>query len=315
VPLDPQIEALLGAMAATDPLLLSAGTPESAREGFIAMSVGMRQPQDVVPVKEAEDRTVAGPAGDIPVRVYRPEGAGPVPTVVYFHGGGWVVGAIETHDNECRRICRDAGAVVVSVDYRLAPDAPWPAAVEDCLAATRWAAANVEALGGDAARLAVGGDSAGGNLAAIVTQQCRDAGGPALCAQLLIYPAVDFTTDYPSRTENGTGYFLTLDDMEWFQGHYAPDAASHADPRLSPLRGELTGLPPAVVAVAEYDPLRDEGLAYAAALRAAGVPVTERTYAGLIHGFFSMGTLSDGANTATADLIAAFRDLLAAPAA
>ena len=204
--------------------------------------------------------------------------------------------------------------MVLSTDYRLAPEAPFPAALEDALCATRWAAENVADLGGDPDRIAVAGDSAGGNLAAVVAQQLRDT-GPALAAQLLIYPGTDFVERYPSEQENAEGYFLTLEDMAWFAGHYV-DEADPADPRLSPLRApDLSGLPPAVVATAEFDPLRDQGDAYADALAAAGVPVVKRSYPGLIHGFFDLGALSPACASAVRELCADLRGLLAAPSA
>ena len=180
-----------------------------------------------------EEVAVPGPAGDLAARVYRPEESGPVPTVVLFHGGGWVVGDLDTHDNAARSICRDARAVVVSVDYRLAPEAPFPAAVDDAVAATAWVAAHLADLGGDD-RLAVAGDSAGGNLAAVVAQHARDTGGPAIAAQLLVYPAVDVLGEYPSRAENGTGYFLDLPTMAWFMGHYAGGARPPRRPAAVP---------------------------------------------------------------------------------
>jgi acetyl esterase len=228
-----------------------------------------------------------------------------------FHGGGWVIGDIETHDNMARSLCRDCSAVVVSVDYRLAPEAPFPAAVDDALAATRWVGEHLSDFGGSD-RLAVAGDSAGGNLAAVVTQQLRDTGGPAIAAQLLVYPACDVTGEYPSRHENAEGYFLDLPTMAWFLNHYAADAAVHEDPRLSPLQhGDLAGLPPAVVVTAEYDPLRDEGEAYAKALAAAGVPVEVKRFDGMIHGFFDMGAFSPGAQAAVDEACAMFARVLA----
>jgi acetyl esterase len=231
--------------------------------------------------------------------------------VVFFHGGGFVLGDVDTHDNQCRALCTGVEAVVLSVGYRLAPEHPCPAAVDDCLAATRWAAEHVADLGGDRDRIAVAGDSAGGNLAAVVCQQARDTGGPALAAQLLIYPGVDFETRYPSEEENAEGYFLTLEDMIWFADNYAGHM-DRRDPRMSPLRAaELSGLPPAVIATAEFDPLRDQGEAYADALERAGVPVVRRRYDGLIHGFFDLGALSPACAGAVSELCADLRGLLA----
>jgi acetyl esterase len=299
VPVDPEIADVLALLAAVDqPMHLM--TPQQARDSFAALVVGGRRPEDVIPVKSVEDTTVPGAIGDLPARVYRPDGAGPLPTVVLLHGGGWVIGDIETHDNTARQIARDADAVVVSVGYRLAPEAPFPAAVEDAIAATRWVAEHVAELGGDD-RVAVAGDSAGGNLAAVVAQTFRDAGGPPLAAQFLIYPATDVAGEYPSRTENGTGYFLETATMEWFFDQYA-GTETDIDARLSPLHAEnLAGLPPAVVVTAEYDPLRDEGEAYARALADAGVRVEHRRFDGMIHGFFEMGPASAGARAAIAE--------------
>ena len=311
MPLDPEIQALLAAMASLNAPPLSQGTPDVARAGFRFMTVDMRQPEHVIPVKETEDIRIPTSHGDIAARIYRPEHDTPLPTVVFAHGGGFVIGDIETHDNQARAVCRGADAVVVSIDYRLAPEAPWPAAVHDTYDAVRWAADNIDSLGGDVSRLAVAGDSAGGNIAAVVAQLCRD-NEPQLSAQLLIYPAVDFDPEapYQSRVENAEGYFLTADDMEWFRGHYIGHAPDHDDPKMSPLKGALEGLPPAVVATAEFDPLRDEGNAYAEALRAAGVEVDAKCYDGMVHGFFDMGVMSKGALAATEDAIARFRSLL-----
>jgi len=233
-------------------------------------------------------------------------GTGPFPTIAFFHGGGFVIGDLETHDNLARALCRDAGSVVVSVDYRLAPEHPFPAAVEDCVAATRDLLGRLDELGADG-RLAVAGDSAGGNLAAVVTQHV-----PGLAAQLLMYPTADGAGEFVSREENGTGYFLDLPTMHWFIGNYAPQG-DLTDPRLSPLRADsLAGLPPAVVVTAEFDPLRDEGEAYAAALEQAGVVVELRRYDGMIHGFMDMGAFSPAARTALEDTIALFAGLLGA---
>ncbi len=306
MPLDPQIAGLLELLAVTQAVPMHEGTPEQAREAFRSLAVGARPPGAVVPVGGVEDLVVPGPAGDLAARAYRPDADKPVPTVVLFHGGGWVIGDLDTHDNLARSLCRDCEAVVVSVDYRLAPEAPFPAAVQDAVAAVRWVGEHLADLGGDD-RLAVAGDSAGGNLAAVVAQQLRDSGGPALAAQLLVYPATDVLGDYGSRTENAEGYFLDLPTMGWFLQQYAADPAAHTDPRLSPLHAEsLAGLPPAVVVTAEYDPLRDEGAAYADALRAAGVEVDYRCFDGMIHGFMDMGPHSVGAQKAVDETCAMF---------
>ncbi len=307
MPLDPQVQVMLEQMEAAGMPALSALPPVEARkmlEGFREM---MGPGEDVAAVA---DRVVPGPGGDIPVRVYRPAGDGPQPVLVYFHGGGWVIGDIESHDGTCRALANRSGATVVSVDYRLAPEAVFPAAVDDCIAVTKWVAANGAALDADSSRLAVGGDSAGGNLAAVVAIAARDEGGPPIAFQLLIYPATDARMGWPSISENGEGYFLTEVDMKYFYGHYAPDVTDwHASPLLA---DDLANLPPAFVLTAEFDPLHDEGEAYADALRKAGSPVTVKRYDGLIHGFFGMGSLIDAAKVAVDDAGAALRANLAA---
>jgi acetyl esterase len=318
--LDPGLAALLTAIEAANLPRICEGTPAAARAMFRAMTCDIRPPEVVVPVGGVEDGELPGPAGPLPVRLYRPAaGAGAtVPTILFLHGGGWVIGDVDTHDNQARRICRDTGSVVVSVDYRLAPEAAFPAPVEDSWAALQWVAANVADLGGDPARLAVCGDSAGGNLAAVVARRARDAGGPALAAQLLIYPGVDLAADettYPSRRQNAEGYLLWLEDMLWFGDHYAGAWAGAGrdltEPDLSPLHAEsLAGLAPAVVVVAEFDPLRDEGIAYARALEAAGTPVALLELPGMIHGFFDLWLAGPGVEAAVASTTALFGDRL-----
>jgi acetyl esterase len=233
-----------------------------------------------------------------------------VPTLAFFHGGGFTIGDLDSHDMQCRTLCHELGAVVLSSDYRLAPESPFPAAAEDAIAATRWAREKVAELGGDPARLAVGGDSAGGNLAAVVTQQLRGE-EPGIAAQLLIYPVTDLVSERPSHRENGRGYFLTIDEMEWFHANYLPDAEAGRDPLASPLHADdLAGLPPAVIATAEFDPLRDDGDAYAEALVAAGVRVIHRRFDGLVHGFFGLGPFSAMADAAIRQVCADLRELL-----
>lgn len=312
MPLDPDIAATLAALEALNAPPMSAGTPAQAREAFRFMTVEMRNPDHLVPVKETYDVMLPTPDGDLPARVYRPDHDRPVPTVLFVHGGGFVIGDIESHDNQARSICAGADAVVVSIDYRLAPEAPWPAAVQDAHAALRWIADHVDELGADPTRLAIAGDSAGGNIAAVAAQLAR-GDGLALAGQLLIYPTTDFDPEaaYPSRIDNASGYFLNVDDMEWFHHHYCGETTDFADPLLSPIRAaDLSGLAPAVVATAEFDPLRDEGEAYAESLRAAGVEVDARRYDGMVHGFFDMGPFSRGARDATAEVISRFRSLL-----
>lgn len=309
MPVDPHIAALLSMLEQSGAPPMYEGSPEEGRALYLQLTHGARSPEQVVPVGATEDRTVPGAEGDLRARVYRPEGDGPFPTVVFFHGGGWVIGDLDTHDNMAREVCRGARAVVVAVDYRLAPEHPFPAAALDAVASARWVAKSLEEFGGDQ-RLALAGDSAGGNLAAVVAQALRDDGTP-LVGQLLIYPAVDAEGEYPSRVENAKGYFLEKDTMDWFYGHYAGAWDDARDARLSPLHGaDLSGLPPAVVVTAEYDPLRDEGEAYGRALEAAGVRADVRRYDGMIHGFFDMGPFSPGAQAAIEDSCARFGELI-----
>jgi acetyl esterase len=313
MPLDPQIAAILSLLEQGGGGNLGGATIEQARTYFDMSTVGLRDPATLAHVRSVDDATIPGPAGEIPIRIYRPDVDGDVPTMAFFHGGGFAIGSIATHEDHARMICRDVGIVVVSVDYRLAPEHPFPAGFEDCLAATRWVGDNVASLGGDPERIVVGGDSAGGNFSAAVALATRES-GPKLAAQFLIYPGVDFAedADYPSRLENAEGYFLTLEDMIWFSNHYLPDGVDHNDPRASPIRAEdLSGAAPAVIGTAEFDPLRDEGEAYAKALADAGVEVRLQRYDGLIHGFFGMGPYSAAAAAAVADMNQALKDLLA----
>lgn len=305
MPLDPHIQGLLDLIESSGYPPMHEGTPEAARQGMRAMTCGMVQPHQVVPVGAVEETAVPGGAGDLAARVYRPEGAGSWPTVLYLHGGGFVVGDLDTHDQVCRRLCRDAAAVVVSVDYRLAPEHRFPAAVDDAVTAGRWVADHLADLGGDS-RFGVAGDSAGGNLSAIVAQDLKDR----VTAQLLVYPAVDVFGDYGSREENASGYLLEHETLLWFFTHYAGTAElDPADPRHSPLHGDLAGVAPAVVVTAGYDPLRDEGEAYAQALRGAGTEVRVLHYDDLVHGFFDMA-FSPAADRAIDEALAAYRDLL-----
>jgi acetyl esterase len=315
VPLDPDLHSLLVLLEALGRAPVSEGTPEAARADMRMLTVDLRPPDSVPPVASSEPARVDGAEGPLQARVYRPETDAPrVPTVVFFHGGGFVTGDLDTHDVQARWLCREVEAVVVSVDYRLAPESPFPAAVEDAVAAIRWAGAHVEDLGGDPDRLALAGDSAGGNLAAVAAQAARDAGGPRLAAQLLVYPAADLVDDagqrYPSRLENGEGLFLSAQDLRWFGRHYIPDGVDRRDPRLSPLHGDLADLPPAVVVTAELDPLRDEGRAYARALEEAGVKVATLEFDGLVHGFFGMAAAVPACERAVRATCAALRSLL-----
>ena len=312
MPVDPQIAAILAMLETSGAPSLTSGSPDQARAQFRFTTVDLRDPATLPEVASVDNGSIAGPAGPVPIRIYRPAAAGPVPTIVFFHGGGFVIGDLDTHDDHGRLLCHDVEAVVVSVDYRLAPEHKFPAGFEDCYAATTWAADNIGELGGDPKRLAVAGDSAGGNLAAAVAVAARES-GPRLAAQLLIYPGVDFIDDdtHPSRLENAEGYFLTAADMTWFREHYIdPDHVQ--DPRASVLHvADLAGVAPAVVAVAEFDPLRDEGEAYAKKLSDAGVDVTLQRFDGMVHGFYGMGVLSAKAAEAVQTINADLRKLLA----
>ncbi len=245
------------------------------------------------PLAAVRNLVIPGPAGDLPLRVYTPVGNAPHPVMVFFHGSGFVVLDLDTHDALCRRLCHGAGCVVASVDYRLAPEHPFPAAPDDCLAATRWMAAHAAEFGGDASRLAVCGDSAGGCLAAVTAWRIRDEGGPALCAQLLFYPVTDHhTSRHASYESYGTGYGLTREGMQWFWDQYVTNPADANNPLAAPMRAaSLAGLPSAYIDVAEYDVLRDEGEAFAGRLEQAGVPVVARRSAGMNHGFLKYAAL------------------------
>ena len=310
MPVHPQVKTLLDAMAQMEGPNLNEMSPVEAREMFKGL-MAFDQPEEVARV---DDRLVPGAGHDIPVRVYTPQDAigGDAGLLVWIHGGGWVIGDLESADATARGLANRSGAVVVSVDYRLAPEHPAPAALEDALAALTWSVENAELLGVDASRVAVGGDSAGGNLAAALCQRVRDEFGPDIDFQLLIYPAVDCTMSHPSIEENAEGYFLTSDAMTWFTAHYLGDI-DPKHPSVSPLHADtLAGLPAALVITAEFDPLRDEGEAYAAGLREAGVPVEAVRYDGQIHGFVSMAALLDDGKAALDRAGAAVRDALAA---
>jgi len=303
--LDPQARAVLDQMAALGGPPISELSPSEARAQAINMAAMQGVPE---PVAKTEDRRLPGPAGAIPVRLYIPAGKGPLPIFVYFHGGGWVIGNLEDSDVLCRTLCNAARGIVMSVDYRLAPEHPFPAAVEDSYCAVLWASANAASFGGDASRIAIGGDSAGGNLTAVVAQIARDRGQPALKYQLLIYPVTDAACDTPSYNQNSDGYFLTKEAMRWFWDHYAGSDVDRSNPLVSPLRAHsFEGLPPALVITAEFDPLRDEGEAYAERLRNAGIPVQLTRYNGMIHGFFTMSAVIDQGRRAIEQAAAALR--------
>jgi acetyl esterase len=305
--LHPQARALLEARA-------RAGVPPShtlpvaeARRQLIERQAALPGPRE--PMVEIADRTLPGPAGDLPIRLYRAVEGARLPVVVYFHGGGWVHGNLDTHDVHARALARASGGLVISVDYRLAPEHPYPAAVEDAYAATHWAAEHGTSLGGDPRRLAVAGDSAGGNLAAAVALMARDRGGPHLAFQLLIYPVIDPDFDRPSYLENAETYGLTRADMQYFWREYARGGPA---PYAAVLGADLRGLPPALVITAEHDVLRDEGEAYGAALASAGVPAEVARFPGMIHGFWGMAMFLDDAHKAHERAATAMREALRA---
>jgi acetyl esterase len=292
VPLDPQVAAMRAermARGATPLYELTLAAARAADLADIRAAGGNAES-----VFEVTDRTFTGPGGELPVRVYRPSADRPLPTLVYFFGGGWTLGGIETSDGVCRAIANASGCLVVTPGYRLAPEHPFPAAVDDCLAAVTWVAGHAADLGADTGRIAVGGDSAGGNLAAVVALQARDR-GPRLAAQLLVYPNTCYRADTESLRDNDDRWMFNRHSVDWYWRNYLPDADLGRDPRVSPLLApDLSGLPPALVVTAEYDPLRDEGERYAERMRASGVPVELTRYDGMAHGFFTMsGALSD----------------------
>ncbi len=305
MPLDPQAKTLLDQIASVNgPKLHTLSAPDARR---VTGSMFQAPPEKIEKVFKIENRKIPGPAGSIPIRVYTPEGPGPFPVLVFFHGGGWVICDLDSHDAPCRQLTNKAGCVTVSVDYRLAPEHKFPAGVEDCFAATKWVAEHAKELNVDANRLAVGGDSAGGNLSAVISQLARDASGPKIALQLLIYPATEAELDTQSH-KTFTDYFLTRDDILWFWAHYLRGPADRKDPRVAPaLAKSFKGLPAALIITAEFDPLRDEGEAYGEKLRAAGVPVTISRYEGMIHGFVSMSDVLDKGKQAIDESAAALR--------
>lgn len=313
MPIDPQARIFLDQLAAAGIPDAPGQTPGELRA---QMEFGARMLGRPPEVGRLEDMTIPGPGGPLRVRLTAPEGrGGAVPGLVFFHGGGWVAGSIATHDHLCRAIARDAGVAVVSVEYRLAPEDPFPAAVDDAEAATAWVAGNARTLGIDPARLAVGGDSAGGNLAAVVARRARDKGGPApalaLALQVLLYPITDADLNTPSYRENAEGFFLTRAAMAWYWDQYLPDVSRRRDPDASPLRADdLAGLPPALVVTAGYDPLRDEAEAYARRLADAGVAVRLSPYPGMIHGFLRRFAAFEQGNKALAEVARALREAL-----
>jgi acetyl esterase len=294
MPLDPQAKVILDMVEATRVEIPPEQRVEATRTGWGLMLQSAGGPPEPVFGIEARD------ADGVPVRVYRPSPARGLPVFVVFHGGGWVIGSAEEFDVIARQLANASNAIVVSVDYRLAPEHPYPAPLDDCWRALRWSAAHAAELGGDPGRFAVGGDSAGGNLAAVCARRARDQGGPALTLQVLVYPVCDCDFSTGSYLANAEGYLLEREQMQWFFDCYTDGGKfDAADPSISPLRAaDLHGLPPALVLTAEYDPLRDEGEAYAAKLRDAGVVVEQRRYDGLIHGFFGLSGAFDAGHEA-----------------
>jgi len=310
--LDPNVKALLDQFAAQPaPKLWEMPVPDGR-----ALYRTMAQIIDAqgIPIGKTENSEATGPAGPIPVRVYTPVAAGgdALPGLVFYHGGGFVIGDLETHDALCRTLANEAECRVIAVDYRLAPEHPFPAAAEDAFAALQWVEANASTLGVDPNRLAVAGDSAGGNLAAVVALMAAEKGSPHIAFQLLIYPVVDVEADTVSKRQFAEGYFLEKATMEWFTAQYVPNAGERADPRASPLlASDHKGLPPAYVVTAGFDPLRDEGKAYAEKLKAAGVEAVHVDYPGMIHGFFNMQGAVPGAKAAIVAAAKALKEALA----
>ncbi|MCL1463438.1 alpha/beta hydrolase [Argonema galeatum] len=304
MPLDPQVQKLLQQLAQLELPPLTTLSPSQARE----LAAKLRgKPLRPLALASVENRTIPG---DIAIRIYTPHGKKPLPVLVFFHGGGWVLGDLDVADSTCRSLAKDVGCVVVSVDYRLAPEHKFPAAVEDAYAATVWVANNASVINADVTRIAVAGDSAGGNLAAAVALMARDRGEPALAYQVLIYPVTQYAFDTESYREYAEGCGLTKEEMIWFWRHYLANTADGENPYASPLLAEnLSQLPPALIITAECDVLRDEALAYATRLRSAGVSVYLKQYDGMIHGFVGMALVLDGGKNAIADIAAQLRSV------
>lgn len=310
--LDPESQRLIDLMAAANRPAWNTLSPQAARDLYLSLRPGAQgpRPADVTVV----DRTIPGPAGELPVRIYRPASApadAPLPALVYAHGGGWVFGNLDSHDVLCAQLALEAGIAVFHVDYRLAPEARFPGAFDDVVAALKWVADHGASVAIDPARLAIGGDSAGGNLAAAASIWARDQGGPKLLMQLLAYPVTDAVARADSYRRYEDGYGLNAITMEWFFDHYTPDKTSRGDWRVSPLRAaSLAGLPPALVVTAGYDPLRDEGRAYAWRLQQEGTQADLVEFGGMLHGFLSSPMLLHGARRGTTLCAAALREAL-----
>jgi len=305
VTLDPDAAAVFKAFQEAGRPPYETVSPAEARELYLKGRV-VTNPEPPA-LDSVRPLAIPSPAGSIPARIYTPlklrKANDLAPCLVFFHGGGWVIGDLDSHDVVCRKLADEGQLIVIAVDYRLAPEHKFPAAVDDAIAATKWIADHARQLGVDASRLTVGGDSAGGNLAAVVAISARDGNGPAIAGQVLIYPATDFALTHPSHSEPETSLLLTHSVVKWFRDHYLNDAADVGDWRASPARANtLIGLPPAYVLTAGADPLRDEGDEYAGRLKEAGVAVTHRTFPGQFHGFFTMGKLLQQANVAASEI-------------
>ncbi len=313
MPLDPLVKGFLDSMkAAGGPKMSEIGAP-AARETFVGL-MQMVGPKDV-PVGKTQNLSVPGAAGAIPIRVYSPVAAGndPMPALVYYHGGGFVIGNIETHDGLCRMMANEGGFRVISVDYRLAPEHKYPAAFDDAFAALQWVESHAAEIGVDAGRIAVGGDSAGGALAAEVAQAAKAKGGLSLAAQMLLFPVTQIGAETSSLREFAVGYFLEKETLDWFYASYLPSGADLSDPKISPLRAkDVSGLPPAFVMLGGFDPLHDEGMQYADKLRAAGVKVTVADHSDMVHCFVYLQAVLPQAHEALAAAARAVADLLKA---
>jgi acetyl esterase len=305
--LDPQVEQLLDLLNEYD-ITLSGDVAESRQQLDTMMDLAGDDP---VSVGRVADVSIPAEDRDLPARAYVPDGEGPFPTVAFFHGGGFVLGSLDGYDNFCRLLARRSGCLVVSVDYRLAPEHPWPAALSDAYAATQWLSNNAEQFSGDSNRLAVAGDSAGGNLSATVSLLARERGMPDIHSQVLLYPATAYLEPMDSRAENASGYFLTADDIVWFVKQYLDNELDAHNPLAFPLSArDLSDLPPAFVLTCGFDPLRDEGIAYADRLREAGVAVEHENYESMIHGFLNMEGIVDRSHDGIDDIAAYLRDEL-----
>jgi acetyl esterase len=312
MPVHPQVQAILSGLESMGLPPFETYSVEEGRGLIQTFATFMVPAEEVASVV---DRTIPGPGGEIPVKIVTPEGSGPLPVVLYFHGGGFATGSIDLVEPVCRALANRSGCIVIAVGYHLAPESPYPAAPDDAYAAAAWVAANGAEIGADGSRLALIGDSAGANLATVTCRRAKERGGPEIALQVLVYPVTDLASqDTPSYRENGQGYVLTAGMIDWFMGHYFTGCDERrAEPDCSPARAEdLSGLPPAIIVTAEYDPLRDEGEAYGALLEKAGVPVEVRRENGMVHGFFWMGGAVDRGREILDELGADLRKALTA---